>query len=29
MTNVIFKPFIRERGFDKFFNEFTKNVEFP
>jgi HSP20 family protein len=29
MNNVIFKPFIRERGFDKFFNEFTKNVEFP
>ena len=29
MTNVVFKPFIRERGFDKFFNEFTKNVEFP
>ncbi|MCH6573592.1 MAG: Hsp20/alpha crystallin family protein [Bacteroidetes bacterium] len=29
MTNVIFKPFIGERGFDKFFNEFTKNVDFP
>ena len=28
MTNVIFKPFIRERGFDKFFNEFTNEVEF-
>jgi len=29
MTNVIFKPFIAEKGFDKFFNEFTNNVEFP
>lgn len=29
MTNVILKPFIRERGFDKFFNEFSKNVDFP
>ncbi len=29
MNNVIFRPFIRERGFDKFINEFTKNVEFP
>jgi len=29
MTNVIFKPFIAEKGFDKFFNEFTDNVEFP
>jgi HSP20 family protein len=29
MTNVIFKPFIEEKGFDKFFNEFTNNVEFP
>lgn len=29
MTNVIFKPFIGERGFDMFFNEFTNDVEFP
>ncbi len=29
MTNVIFKPFIGERGLDKFFNEFTNDVEFP
>ena len=29
MTNVIFKPFIAEKGFDKIFNEFTNNVEFP
>jgi HSP20 family protein len=29
MSNLIFKPIIRERGFDKFFSEFTKNVEFP
>jgi HSP20 family protein len=29
MTNVIFKPFIAETGFDKFINEFTNNVEFP
>ena len=29
MNNVIFKPFVGERGFDKYFNEFTKNVEFP
>ncbi len=29
MTNVIFKPLIGERGFDKFFNEFTNDVEFP
>jgi HSP20 family protein len=29
MTNVIFKPFIAETGFDKILNEFTNNVEFP
>jgi HSP20 family protein len=29
MSNLILKPIIRERGFDKFFSEFTKNVEFP
>ena len=29
MNNVIFKPIIAEKGFDKIFNEFTKNVEFP
>ena len=29
MTNVIFKPFIGERGLDKFFNEFTNDVELP
>jgi len=28
MTNVIFKPFIAETGFDKILNEFTNNVEF-
>ncbi|MFC2119801.1 Hsp20/alpha crystallin family protein [Bacteroidota bacterium] len=29
MTNVRFKPFIAETGFDKILNEFTNNVEFP
>ena len=29
MNNVIFKPFIAETGFDKIFNEFSNNVEFP
>jgi HSP20 family protein len=29
MNNVIFKPFIAESGFDKIFNEFSNNVEFP
>ena len=29
MNNVIFKPFIAEKSFDKIFNEFTNNVEFP
>ncbi len=29
MTNVIFKPFIGERGIDKFFNEIKNNVEIP
>ncbi len=29
MTNTIFKPLIGERVFDKFFNEFTNDVEFP
>ena len=29
MTNVVFKPFIAEKGFDKFFNEFKNNAEYP
>ena len=29
MTKVIFKPFIGERGIDKFFNEIKNNVEIP
>jgi len=29
MTNVVFKPFIAEKRFDKFFNEFKNNAEFP
>jgi len=29
MNNVILKPIIAERGFDRIFNEFTNNVEFP
>ncbi|GMR24932.1 MAG: Hsp20/alpha crystallin family protein [Ignavibacteria bacterium] len=29
MTKLIFKPLIEERGFDKFLNEFTNNVEYP
>ena len=29
MTKVIFRPLIEERGFDKFFNEISNNVEIP
>ena len=29
MTNVVFKPFIAEKGFDKFLNEFKNNAEYP
>jgi len=29
MTKVIFRPLIGERGFDKFFNEISNNVEIP
>ena len=29
MTNVVFKPFFAEKGFDKFLNEFTNNAEYP
>jgi len=28
MTNVVFNPFIAEKRFDKFFNEFKNNAEF-
>jgi HSP20 family protein len=29
MTKVLFKPFIGERGFENFFDEFTHDIEFP